>query len=167
MVMLSLWRRQKLHKRTPHRRQAVEMICRSRMGKAGAIWMVRIGGWGWKTERSGDPHRESKPSAHRHRTARTTRQINGAIDFGGSGDLRPIFLLCEVRAGEYRRFPANFCIRLLKNTTFSIFFREVNCFLNIFDPKTFTRLYNKRNAPRALKSYYGKRKCALSAETIL
>ena len=23
-----------------------------------------IGGWGWKTERSGDPHRESKPSAH-------------------------------------------------------------------------------------------------------
>ena len=24
----------------------------------------KIGGWGWKTERSGDPHRESKPSAH-------------------------------------------------------------------------------------------------------
>ena len=25
---------------------------------------LKIGGWGWKTERSGDPHRESKPSAH-------------------------------------------------------------------------------------------------------
>ena len=33
---------------------------------------------GVETERSGVPHRESKPSAHRHRTARTTRQINGA-----------------------------------------------------------------------------------------
>ena len=32
---------------------------------------------------AGVPHRESKPSAHRHRTARTTRQINGAIDFCG------------------------------------------------------------------------------------
>ena len=38
-----------------------------------------IGGWGCKTERSGGPHRESKPSAQRQRTARTTRQINGAI----------------------------------------------------------------------------------------
>ena len=41
---------------------------------------------GVKTERSGVPHRESKPSAHRHRTARiarTTRQINGAIHFRG------------------------------------------------------------------------------------
>ena len=57
----------------------------------GCIWRnhrfwntSRIGGWGWKTERSGDPHRESKPSAHRHRTARiarTTRQINGAMSF--------------------------------------------------------------------------------------
>ena len=33
---------------------------------------------GVETERSGVPYRESKPSAHRHRTARTTRQINGA-----------------------------------------------------------------------------------------
>ena len=31
-----------------------------------------------ETERSGLPYWESKPSAHRHRTARTTRQINGA-----------------------------------------------------------------------------------------
>ena len=41
---------------------------------------------GVETERSGVPHRESKPSAHRHRTARiarTTRQINGAMDFCG------------------------------------------------------------------------------------
>ena len=41
---------------------------------------------GAKTERSGDPHRESKPSAHHHRAARiagTTRQINGAVDFCG------------------------------------------------------------------------------------
>ena len=39
---------------------------------------------GVETERSGVPHRESKPSAHRHRTARIarmTRQINGAMDF--------------------------------------------------------------------------------------
>ena len=34
---------------------------------------------GVETERSGVPHRESKPSAQRQRTARTTRQINGAI----------------------------------------------------------------------------------------
>ena len=37
---------------------------------------------GVETERSGVPHRESKPSAHRHRTARiarTTRQINGSL----------------------------------------------------------------------------------------
>ena len=33
---------------------------------------------GVETERSGVPYRESKPSAHRHRTARTTRHINGA-----------------------------------------------------------------------------------------
>ncbi|MEC7212771.1 MAG: hypothetical protein VXW26_00050 [SAR324 cluster bacterium] len=39
----------------------------------------QVGGWGCKTERSGGPHRESKPSAQRQRTARTTRQINGAI----------------------------------------------------------------------------------------
>ena len=38
---------------------------------------------GVETERSGVPYRESKPSAHRHRTARTTRQINGAKSFGG------------------------------------------------------------------------------------
>ena len=29
---------------------------------------VIIGGWGWKTERSADPRRESKPSAHAHAT---------------------------------------------------------------------------------------------------
>ena len=45
--------------------------------------IILIGGWGAKTERSGDPHRESKPSAQRQRTARTTRQINGAKSFGG------------------------------------------------------------------------------------
>ena len=33
---------------------------------------------GVETERSGVPYRESKPSAHRRRTARTTRQITGA-----------------------------------------------------------------------------------------
>ena len=38
---------------------------------------------GVETERSGVPYRESKPSAHRHRTARTTRQINGAKSFLG------------------------------------------------------------------------------------
>ena len=48
---------------------------------------------GVETERSGVPYRESKPSAHRHRTARTTRQINGAKSFLGQGDLRPIFRL--------------------------------------------------------------------------
>ena len=62
---------------------------------------LQIGGWGWKTERSGDPHRESKPNAQRQHTsriARTTRQINGAIDFGGywEGKLKPIFLLTAV-----------------------------------------------------------------------
>ena len=41
-----------------------------------------------ETERSGVPYRESKPSAHRHRTARTTQQINGAMDFCGLGESR-------------------------------------------------------------------------------
>ena len=38
---------------------------------------------GVETERSGVPYRESKPSAHRHRTACTTRQVNGAKSFRG------------------------------------------------------------------------------------
>ena len=42
-----------------------------------------------ETERSGVPYRESKPSAHRHRTARTTRQINGAK-----------FLVAEAKVGQ-------------------------------------------------------------------
>ena len=29
---------------------------------------MEIGGWGWVTEHSADPHRESKPSAHAHAT---------------------------------------------------------------------------------------------------
>ena len=50
----------------------------------GVFWFILARNYrrlGVETERSGDPHRESKPSAHRHRTARTTRQINGAISF--------------------------------------------------------------------------------------
>ena len=65
--------------------QKVRRLFRSLAGRASDRRL------GVETERSGHPHRESKPSAHRHRTARiarTTRQINGAIDFGGWGELR-------------------------------------------------------------------------------
>ena len=37
-----------------------------------------------------------------------------------------------------------FCIRLLENTIFSNYFREVQWFFNIFDQKSLKRYYNKR-----------------------
>ena len=44
---------------------------------------------GVKTERSGDPHRETKPSAHA--TTRTTRQINGVIHFVSRANFNEMF----------------------------------------------------------------------------
>ena len=50
-----------------------------------------IGGWGWKTERSGDPHRETKPSAHA--TTRTTRHDRsmGVIHFVSRANFNEMF----------------------------------------------------------------------------
>ena len=65
---------------------------------------------GVKTERSGVPHRESKPSAHRHRTARiarTTRQINGAMQISVSR-AKPGGLDCSPR-GSRKLAPSPGC----------------------------------------------------------